>query len=66
MSKIAKLFTALLGIATGHEYIAASNCRVCGRALTNPASVLAGIGPTCAHGKPAVRDERTIDMFGLA
>ena len=36
-----------------HVYDAGStNCRICGRELTAPESVKAGIGPVCASGKP--------------
>ena len=63
MSKIAKLFTALLGIAAGQEFVARSSCWVCGRALTSAASVAAGVGPVCANGSIIKRDDMTLSLF---
>jgi len=34
-----------------------TNCRICGRELTAPESVAAGIGPICASGKPRSSSE---------
>jgi hypothetical protein len=47
-----------LGLFTGR---AVSTCEVCGRALSHPASVAAGIGPVCAGGKRAQRLAATCD-----
>jgi hypothetical protein len=43
-----------------HEHIydaGSTNCRICGRELTAPESVAAGIGPICASGKPRSSSE---------
>ena len=63
-SALERLLRGLLVVATGTEYTARSNCRVCGRALTSAASVAAGVGPVCAHGSRIQRDDKTIELFG--
>ena len=43
-----------------------SNCRVCGKVLTDPISVELGIGPVCRMTDKENRVERTKDMFSEA
>jgi hypothetical protein len=57
-NKIRSLLAIALGIPTPAER---ASCRVCGRQLTNPKSVAAGIGSCCA--KKSARDDRTLDIF---
>jgi len=44
-----------LSATQDHEHVydaGSTHCRICGRELTAPESVAAGIGPVCASGKP--------------
>jgi len=48
-----------------HEHVyegGSTTCRICGRELTAPESVAAGIGPICASGKPAGTPESEFNM----
>lgn len=56
--KIRNLLAVAIGLPTPRP---SCECRACGRLLTNPKSVAAGIGSCCAKRKP--RDDKTIDLF---
>jgi len=53
-----------------HEHVydeGSTHCRICGRELTAPESVAAGIGPVCASGKPRSSPEMLKNEFnGIA
>jgi len=49
-----------LSFTQDHEHVydtGSTTCRICGRELTAPESVKAGIGPVCASGKPKASPE---------
>lgn len=56
--KIRRLLAVAIGVPVP---MAPIPCRVCGRSLTSPKSIEAGVGACCA--KKRARDERTIDLF---
>jgi ParB/RepB/Spo0J family partition protein len=61
---------AALSVPEEHTCVASpgtTNCRICGRPLTAPESVAAGIGPVCAEGKPEISEAspQTIEELTL-
>lgn len=52
----------VLEAAVGPAPAAPATCKVCGKILTNPASIAAGMGSCCAR-KASRVDTRTIDLF---
>lgn len=62
MSAWADRLRRILDAAVGPAPVAPVACKVCGKPLTNPASIERGMGSCCAR-KSAKIDTRTIDLF---
>lgn len=62
MSKWADKLRRIIDAAVGPAPAAPVFCSVCGKILTNPASIAAGMGSCCAR-KMARVDTKTIDLF---
>jgi hypothetical protein len=58
-----------LSFTQDHEHVydaGSTHCRICGRELTAPESVAAGIGPVCASGTKASPEELEEEFNGIA